>query len=252
MERKPGESVQELAARIRHDAGTCDFSSIRDPLDEALRTRFICSIANEAVLKAIFKIKADELTFAKAIEVAMQTEDAAKVAKETAHGSHGPIHKVDYAKSSTSSKPSHSQKKKMNCYRCGKPDHLAPACRHKNAKCGFCKRLGHLETVCRKKRSATETVHSVLSIPSKERKLEVNVHLGNKACLFEVDTATNGNFISVETWKTLGSPELQSSNLGFKSATAHPVPFTGCFQYYCQLRGCVGRSAISRHENATS
>ena len=49
MLRKPGETVQELAARIRQDAVTCDFASIKDPLDEALRTRFICSINNEAV-----------------------------------------------------------------------------------------------------------------------------------------------------------------------------------------------------------
>ena len=51
MDRKPGETIQELVARIRQDAVTCDFPSIQDPLDEALRTRFICSINNEAVLK---------------------------------------------------------------------------------------------------------------------------------------------------------------------------------------------------------
>ena len=60
----------------------------RYPLDEALRTRFICSINNEAVLKALFKVKDDELTFARAIEIAIETEGAAKVAKETVHGPH--------------------------------------------------------------------------------------------------------------------------------------------------------------------
>ena len=40
---------------------TCDFASIKDPLDEALRTRFICSINNEAVLKALFKVKDSDL-----------------------------------------------------------------------------------------------------------------------------------------------------------------------------------------------
>ena len=88
MDRKPGETIQELVARIRQDAVTCDFPSIQDPLDEALRTRFICSLNNEAVLKALFKVKDDELTFARAIEIAIETEDAAKVAKETVHGPH--------------------------------------------------------------------------------------------------------------------------------------------------------------------
>jgi len=50
MKRKPGETISELAARIRHDATTCDFSSITDPQDEALRTKFICSVENEGNL----------------------------------------------------------------------------------------------------------------------------------------------------------------------------------------------------------
>lgn len=42
LKRKPGETIPELAARIRQDAVTCEFASIKDPLDEALCTRFIC------------------------------------------------------------------------------------------------------------------------------------------------------------------------------------------------------------------
>ncbi|KAL5503295.1 hypothetical protein EMCRGX_G010222 [Ephydatia muelleri] len=76
MQRKPGETIHELAARIRQDAVTCDFPSIKDPLDEAMRTRFMCSVNNEAVLKALFKVKDSELTFAKAISTAVETEDA--------------------------------------------------------------------------------------------------------------------------------------------------------------------------------
>ena len=49
-----------------------------------MRTRFICSVDNEAVLKALFKIKDNELTFAKAIAVAVKTEEAAKFAKAIA------------------------------------------------------------------------------------------------------------------------------------------------------------------------
>ena len=37
MQRKPGETLQKLAARTRQDAATCDFPSIEDPQDEALR-----------------------------------------------------------------------------------------------------------------------------------------------------------------------------------------------------------------------
>ena len=81
MKRKPGETIPELASRIRQDAATCDFQSIKDPLDEALRTKFICSVDNEAVLKTLFKLKDDELKFSNAIRVAQEVEEAAKVAK---------------------------------------------------------------------------------------------------------------------------------------------------------------------------
>ena len=82
MQRKPGETLQELAARIRQDAATCDFTSIEDPQDEALRQRFICSVNNEAVLKALFKVKDTDLTFARAVQIAIETEDAARVPRK--------------------------------------------------------------------------------------------------------------------------------------------------------------------------
>ena len=48
-------------------------------------TRFICSVNKEAVLKPVFKEQGQDLTFAKTIQIAIQTEDATKVAKETAY-----------------------------------------------------------------------------------------------------------------------------------------------------------------------
>ena len=51
-----------------------------------MRTRFMCSVDNEAILKALFKVKEDELTFANAMLVAVEIEEAAKVAKVTVYG----------------------------------------------------------------------------------------------------------------------------------------------------------------------
>jgi len=152
MQRKPGETIPELVARIREDSATCDFASIRNPSDEALRTRFICSVANEAVLKALFKIKDDELDFARAMEVATESEGSAKVAKETVYGPKPKaVHKVQRTHNSTgkrqvSDTPDARQSQK--CYRCGKTNHLASVCRFKNATCHFCKRTVHLEIAC--------------------------------------------------------------------------------------------------------
>ena len=123
MQRKPGETLQELAARIRQDAATCDFPSIEDPQDEALRQRFICSVNNEAVLKALFKVKDTDLTFARAVQVAIETEDAARVAKETVYSSKArPVNKV-HQKQKKGPQQNHQQshsKDQQKCYRCGK------------------------------------------------------------------------------------------------------------------------------------
>ena len=166
MSRKPGETLQELATRIRQDAATCDFSSIKDPQDEALRQRFICSVNNEAVLKALFRIKVDDLTFAKAIQTAIETEDAAKVAKETMYGpASSHFKKPQVNKVETKKK---MEKKNIVCYRCGK-NHLAPDCPHKESKCNFCHLKGHLESVCRKKKPKVKSIklHSVNAISHK-------------------------------------------------------------------------------------
>ena len=109
MKRKPGQTISELASRIRQDAATCDFQSIKDPLDEALRTN-------------------------NAIRVAQEVEEAAKVAKETVH--------------SQKSKTSKTQEKKTACFRCGNSGHFSKACPHIKAICSFCKKTGHLQSIC--------------------------------------------------------------------------------------------------------
>ena len=243
MKRKPGESIQELATRIRQAAATCDFSSITNPLDEALRTRFICSINNEAVLKALFKIKADELTFARAIEVATETEDAAKVAKETVFGSISEsVNKVksfQHTPKRTTSHPPSTEKDKAKCYRCGKVGHIAPDCHFKNAICNYCKLQGHLESVCRKKKNkiSTKSVKSIYACNvtnasnnfCRVPKLQVPVYINSQQVCFELDTATGGNFLSEEAWIQLGKPDLQQSSLQFESASKHVLPVLGTF-----------------------
>ena len=78
-------------------------------------------------------MKDNELTFAKAINIAIETEDAAKVAKETVHGTKPkPVNKVKQQSSKSTSKESSNQGKSVKCFRCGKPNHKAPDCHHKD------------------------------------------------------------------------------------------------------------------------
>ena len=252
MRRKPGETVQELAARIHQDAVTCDFPSIRDPLDEALRTQFMCSISNAAVLKSLFKIKDNELTFARAIAVAVETEEAAKVAKETVYGSKpSSIHQIQ-----TPQRQKQQGQKgrtpqdfpKGTCPRCGRNDHKAVECPYKDSTCNFCHKTGHIQSVClQKKRNQQQvkiikhriqTVKAIKAVPQIQQVIQVN----NKMFTFEVDTGAGDNFCAEETWKELGKPRLSPTTSGYEVANGHPLSALGVFSIPVVLQDSTSSS----------
>jgi hypothetical protein len=248
MGRKPGETLQELAARIRQDAATCDFSSITDPQDEALRQRFICSVNNEAVLKACFKKRDGELNFADAVKLAIEIEDAAKVAKETVYGAKAmPVNKIKHHKKSSHQHQKNNNNKDNNdikCFKCGKA-HKATECPYKEAKCHFCDKIGHLEAVCRKKQyqqqknphkktvkriTKAELVKAILGeVPEDTPKLDVQISIQDRMFKMELDTATTGNFVSQSVWKQLGKPKLDDVRHRYESASKHDLPILGTF-----------------------
>ena len=224
MKRKPGETIPELASRIRQDAATCDFQSIKDPLDEALRTKFICSVDNEAVLKTLFKLKDDELKFSNAIRVAQEVEEAAKVAKETVHGQPSTsVQKVYHAKSKTSK----TQEKKTACFRCGNSGHFSKACPHIKAICSFCKKTGHLQSVCM-------SVHKVQCSVSP---IYQTIRLNDHRIKFEIDSGASDTFCCEATWQTLGKPILQPVSVQYQVAEGSPLPVVGQFQSTASIDG---------------
>ena len=235
MKRKPGETIPELASRIRQDAATCDFQSIKDPLDEALRTKFICSVDNEAVLKTLFKLKDDELKFSNAIRVAQEVEEAAKVAKETVHGQPSTsVQKVYHAKSKTSK----TQEKKTACFRCGNSGHFSKACPHIKAICSFCKKTGHLQSVCmsrlRDNKLVKQLVHKVQCSVSP---IYQTIRLNDHRIKFEIDSGANDTFCCEATWQTLGKPILQPVTIRYQVAEGSPLPVVGQFQSTASIDG---------------
>ncbi|XP_065060439.1 uncharacterized protein K02A2.6-like [Rhopilema esculentum] len=127
---------------------------------------------------------------------------------------------------------------KSACYRCGVETHQAPQCRFKDSECHFCGIKGHISKVCRKKNSATikssktpvKLIHEIKAVNERSLpKLEVPIKIQGQTCTMELDTATNGNFISKQTWKDLGSPNLQKPDLHYESASKHSLPIIGTF-----------------------
>ena len=237
MKRKPGETIPELASRIRQDAATCDFQSIKDPLDEALRTKFICSVDNEAVLKTLFKLKDDELKFSNAIRVAQEVEEAAKVAKETLHGQPSTsVQKVYHAKSKTSK----TQEKKTACFRYGNFGHFSKACPHIKAICSFCKKTGHLQSVCmsrlrdNSKKQQVKLVHKVRCSVSP---IYQTIRLNDRRIKFEIDSGASDTFCCEATWQTLGKSTLQPVTIQYQVAEGSPLPVVGQFRSTASIDG---------------
>ena len=238
MKRKPGETIPELASRIRQDAATCDFQSIKDPLDEALRTKFICSVDNEAVLKTLFKLKDDELKFSNAIRVAQEVEEAAKVAKETVHGQPSTsVQKVYHAKSKTSK----TQEKKTACFRCGNSGHFSKACPHIKAICSFCKKTGHLQSVCmsrlRDNKLVKQQMKLVHKIQCSVSPIYQTIRLNDHRIKFEIDSGASDTFCCEATWQTLGKPTLQPVTVRYQVAEGSPLPVVGQFQSTASIDG---------------
>ena len=234
MKRKPGETIPELASRIRQDAATCDFQSIKDPLDEALRTKFICSVDNEAVLKTLFKLKDDELKFSNAIRVAQEVEEAAKVAKETVHGQPSTsVQKVYHAKSKTSK----TQEKKTACFRCGNSGHFSKACPHIKAICSFCKKTGHLQSVCMSRLRDNKLVKLVHKVQCSVSPIYQTIRLNDHRIKFEIDSGASDTFCCEATWQTLGKPTLQPVSVQYQVAEGSPLPVVGQFQSTASIDG---------------
>ena len=138
MQRKPGETVPELAARIRQDAAKYDFDAIKDPQDEAMQTRFICSIGNEAVLKAIFKVSDEELTFSKGSQNCpgywrcSQSRKGAMLRIWAGTGIEGKgFQELQENNEPKKHNTAENVSKGKSCYRCNRDNYQADECRYK-------------------------------------------------------------------------------------------------------------------------
>ena len=191
--RVQGETIQELASKMRKAAATCDFTNISNPLDEALRTNFMCKVQNEAVLEALFRVPDIEL-FSKGGRNcggnrinSYSSERNCLFGKFRKVGSESIIWRkrreeqfklADKFKSGRIFNKFQSWQPNSTCYRCGNRGHWANACKVVNVVCNFCGVKGHLEKVCFKKHNSNlpsrpKSADSSRN-PSQPRRISVN------------------------------------------------------------------------------
>ena len=170
--RKKGQSINEYVAHLKDLARTCEFGTTPPDvtltqqiiLEENLRDRLVCGIADTAIQRRL--LGETELTFEKALSIALAMESAASNTAQL-HTSYGapPTHSDVNKLSSASGKhfhlkqpqkpPKHDNSHRVNkpCFRCGKA-HSPNDCRYKNTTCHFCKKVGHIDSYCFAKKRA--------------------------------------------------------------------------------------------------
>jgi len=153
----------QYLAELRRLATHCDFNNY---LEEALCDRFVCGLRSESIQKWL--LTEDKLDLKRALELAQGMESAhrnAKVFKEgnetspevPSTSNNVPSHPNVVAQMQDESEEidhvvRHPRAQGTSgagkSYRCGRSDHLAHNCIHKDIVCHNCKKLGQLAKVC--------------------------------------------------------------------------------------------------------
>ncbi|XP_061725133.1 uncharacterized protein LOC133531050 [Cydia pomonella] len=155
------ESLADWAARVRGLSLHCNF--VAASLEESLRDRFVLGMAGGPERDRLFREPLEELTLAKALQLAesircaregaQQTtvRDAADVHKVSARAAGPPQHATTTATRQNGvpqASTSRDQKGSVQCSVCGYFNHEGKKCRFRNASCKLCGVKGHLMRVC--------------------------------------------------------------------------------------------------------
>lgn len=227
-----GESINDYVATLRKLSEHCDFGT---NLTDTLRDRFVCGLRDENTQRKL--LSTSELTFEKAISVAVSMETATKDASElqTATGSvhkiklkRTPFVKKDKTKDKT---PSHRSEK--NCFHCGKNNHESQKCRFKNAVCHFCKKKGHIQRICLKKSqinslSEEDNVLLINTITPGKNKIMITPTIDEQSIEMELDTGSAVSIISEDIYQqTFGKTQLDKPHSVLKSYSGDVIPQAG-------------------------
>ena len=249
--RQPGELIATFTAELRSLAKFCNFG---DSLDDMLRDRLVCGIADTQIQRRL--LAESKLTLKKATELALGMEAAVKNAQtlqstpSRAIAQDESLHKVQSGHRKKVQKTSQAV-----CYRCGVTGHMAQACRHKSSKCHSCGKVGHLQKVCRSKpkkdaiqqgskAARQQGINAVESCMTEEYQLYpihtsqdsksphnpyvVEIDLDEHPVKMEIDTGASVSIISSATYQEkFRTKPLQASAVKLKTYADKPLQNLG-------------------------
>lgn len=140
-----GETFTQWAARLRGLTANCKFLNV----EEALRDRFMMGMLPGPEREKLFAQGVDELTLAKAIELAESIRNARAMTAAATSGHQGPaVGNQQLYKIGQSSRSVNVNNEP--CKVCGFRNHISAECRYSKYKCKKCNEKGHLRRMCTK------------------------------------------------------------------------------------------------------
>ena len=202
--RRPGESVGTYVAELRQLTEFCEFGA---SLDDYLRDRIVCGIADDAIQRRL--LSEPKLDLKKTLTIATTMETAVKNVKDlhdqcSGSGSGagpgaGPsagVNKLSGGRyvNKNQKKPGKPQQNNKSCHRCG-GNHYPNNCRYKTSKCFECQKTGHIASACRNKTDQKST-NPKYKYQNKDKQtahqLSENPHSENPEC-YEMYTLRGTN-----------------------------------------------------------
>ena len=242
-DQREGETISIFVADIRKLSRHCEFG---EALDSSLRDRLVCGLRNESIQKRLLSER--DLTFTRAIDIAVAMETAAKDASELQNQRRmeTEIHKLGFGKTSS------RMPINKNCHRCnGKHD--PSECRFKEAICHNCSKRGHIRNACKskpqsKKSTRTESGNKINAIESDDeydstvgaidvfqhhqvgsnKRIWINVKINQTDLRMELDTGSGVSIISKQDYESKFSHiPLRTTTLLFKTYTGERITPVG-------------------------
>ena len=251
----PGESFASYIAELKSLARNCAFEG---HLEEALRDQLVCGMRSLSVQKQL--LREADLTFKRAMEIALSAEAADRHSNQLAQGSTNQvINKFSDSKSSqrgpskgfvqqthatgTTTAKSKPVGRVSTCHRCGSTDHVGKYCKFQQTVCHKCGKKGHLAKVCRSSKPTTASRQSRHQYVTEEESPEiplfhlehsmvkpitVKVLINGVSVPMEVDTgAAVSVMTSAQQMKLFPLAQLSPSSVVLKTYTTEQLQIRG-------------------------
>lgn len=251
-----GESISNFQADLKKIASKCNFvceNCKKSTIATHLRSQFIRGIRDNEIRERLLQ-QESLVTFEVICKKALAIEASKVESREIRSHTQQPLHsirkswdksgaKYERGKNQFRSNGSRSEAVKKiegKCFKCGKTNHKANACKEKNLRCKNCGKSGHVQLVCLKQRvveqksielaednSSNEEHYFVNSFGincTENGKILKRVWLDGIECTMELDTGAAVSTMSIHSFNRFWSKKnLETTSMKLKTYTGEII-----------------------------